>query len=64
VFTTFLFGGGILNTETKQIDNNDYLEKVFVAIEEANKKMKEYGVTLDWSFKIAPYYEPVTKEFK
>ncbi|MDR1903131.1 MAG: hypothetical protein LBQ88_12740 [Treponema sp.] len=53
-----------MNTETKQIDNNDYLEKVFVAIEEANKKMKEYGVTLDWSFKIAPYYEPVTKEFK
>jgi hypothetical protein len=41
----------------------DYLEKVFRAIEEANREMNKYGVELLWEFKIRPYCPPVTREF-
>jgi hypothetical protein len=48
-----------MEKETKE--QPDYLKAVFEAIEKADREMNKYGVTLDWEFKIAPYYPPVTK---
>jgi hypothetical protein len=40
----------------------DYLEKVFRAIEEANREMRKYNIELVWSFKLDEYRRPMTKE--
>jgi hypothetical protein len=37
---------------------NDYLQKVFEAIKEANAELKKFGVELRWDFKICPFNWP------
>jgi hypothetical protein len=39
----------------------DYLEKVFRAIEEANREMHRYNIELVWSFKLDEYRRPKEK---
>jgi hypothetical protein len=53
--------GEEIEMNEENLKQPDYLKTVFEALEKANQEMNKYGVTLQWEFKIAPYYPPVTK---